>query len=164
MLGSSMLLQKLGSSGAGVQMFKRVSVPRQRQVSTAIFAQKLVVSTDKAPAALGPYSQAIKAGNMLYVSGQIGLVPETMEFEADDVEVQTEQVMKNMGSVLEASGCDYSKVIKTTILLEDINDFVKVNSIYGRFFPENPPARSTFAVKSLPKGAKVEIEAIALMD
>eukprot|EP01025_Chloroclados_australasicus_P026999 TRINITY_DN2679_c0_g1_i1.p2 TRINITY_DN2679_c0_g1~~TRINITY_DN2679_c0_g1_i1.p2 ORF type:complete len:160 (-),score=18.06 TRINITY_DN2679_c0_g1_i1:566-1045(-) len=145
-----------------LQVHRVVSSDRVRRLN--VVAAKQVVSTDKAPAALGPYSQAMKTGNMLFVSGQIGLVPETMEFESADVEVQTEQVMKNMGAVLEAGGADYSKVVKTMILLEDINHFAKVNAIYGKYFPENPPARSTFAVKSLPKGAKVEIEAIAQLD
>eukprot|EP00882_Tetradesmus_deserticola_P010390 GHRQ01010974.1.p1 GENE.GHRQ01010974.1~~GHRQ01010974.1.p1 ORF type:complete len:164 (+),score=52.69 GHRQ01010974.1:149-640(+) len=124
---------------------------------------KQVVSTEEAPAALGPYSQAIKAGNTLYVSGQIGIVPGTKDFASDGVEGQTEQVMKNMGAILKAAGADYASVVKTTILLADMADFATVNGIYGRFFPENPPARATFAVKTLPLNAKVEIECIATL-
>ncbi|WIA13559.1 hypothetical protein OEZ85_007126 [Tetradesmus obliquus] len=124
---------------------------------------KQVVSTEDAPAALGPYSQAIKAGNTLYVSGQIGIVPGTKDFASEGVEGQTEQVMKNMGAILKAAGADYSDVVKTTILLADMGDFATVNGIYGRFFPENPPARATFAVKTLPLNARVEIECIAAL-
>eukprot|EP01024_Parvocaulis_polyphysoides_P010797 TRINITY_DN13793_c0_g1_i3.p1 TRINITY_DN13793_c0_g1~~TRINITY_DN13793_c0_g1_i3.p1 ORF type:complete len:184 (-),score=29.67 TRINITY_DN13793_c0_g1_i3:396-890(-) len=164
MLGGKVLFQQLVCKSPKGFLTQRVAAPLQRKYSGVVMAQKQVISTEKAPAALGPYSQAIKTGNMLFVSGQIGLIPESMEFGSGEVEVQAEQVMKNMGAVLQEAGSDYSKVIKTTILLEDINDFVKVNEVYGKYFPENPPARSTFAVKSLPKGAKVEIEAIALID
>jgi reactive intermediate/imine deaminase len=121
------------------------------------------VSTDKAPGAVGPYSQAIKANGMLYISGQVALVPGTKEFSGDDVESQTEQVMKNLGAILTAAGSSYEKVVKTTILLVDMEDFGKVNTIYGKHFPVDPPARATFAVKGLPLGAKVEIEATALL-
>ncbi|KIZ05943.1 hypothetical protein MNEG_2016 [Monoraphidium neglectum] len=127
-------------------------------------AGKQVISTDGAPAALGPYSQAVRAGNTLYVSGQIGLVPGTKDFASEGVEGQTEQVMKNLGAILEAAGGSYKSVVKTTILLADMGDFATVNGIYGRFFPEEPPARATFAVKTLPLNAKVEIEAIALLE
>ncbi|GAX73984.1 hypothetical protein CEUSTIGMA_g1434.t1 [Chlamydomonas eustigma] len=146
---------------------------RARAISS-IIAMKQVISTEKAPAALGPYSQAIRAGNTLYVSGQIGLVPGTKDFASADVEGQTEQVMKNMGAILEAAGASYANVVnqmsgllvhvvKTTILLADIHDFPKVNAIYGKYFPEQPPARATFAVKDLPMAARVEIEATAVI-
>ncbi|MEW5313965.1 MAG: hypothetical protein WDW38_005495 [Sanguina aurantia] len=125
---------------------------------------KQVISTDKAPAALGPYSQAIKAGNTLYVSGQLGLVPGTKEFAAGGVEGQTEQALKNMGAILEAAGGSYSSVVKTTILLADMADFGKVNAVYATFFTELPPARATFAVKELPMQGLVEIEAIAVLE
>jgi 2-iminobutanoate/2-iminopropanoate deaminase len=108
-------------------------------------------------------SQAIKAGNTVYVSGQIGLVPGTKDFASPDVEGQTEQVMKNMGAVLAAAGASFSDVVKTTILLADMGDFAKVNAIYGKSFPENPPARATFAVKELPLSARVEIDAVAVL-
>jgi len=129
----------------------------------SVQAAKQVISTDKAPAALGPYSQAIKVGNTLYVSGQIGIVPGTKNFASEDVSGQTEQVMKNMGAILEAAGATYQSVVKTTILLADMGDFGTVNEIYGKYFPENPPARATFAVKTLPLNAKVEIECVAVL-
>ncbi|KAL8144202.1 hypothetical protein V2J09_017234, partial [Rumex salicifolius] len=124
---------------------------------------KEAVQTDKAPAALGPYSQAIKANNLLFVSGCLGLIPETGKFISDGVEEQTEQVLKNMGEILKASGVSYSSVVKTTIMLSDLNDFKKVNEIYAKYFPSTPPARSTYQVAALPLGAKVEIECIATL-
>ncbi|GFH09347.1 uncharacterized protein HaLaN_04465 [Haematococcus lacustris] len=126
-------------------------------------AGKEVLSTANAPAALGPYSQGIKAGNMLYVSGQVGLVPGTKEFASPDVEGQTEQALKNIGAILEAGGASYSHVVKTTILLADMADFAKVNAVYAKYFTEQPPARATYAVKDLPIAARVEIEAIAYL-
>lgn len=137
--------------------------PVQRKAVRAMASAKQVIATDKAPAALGPYSQAIKAGNTVYVSGQIGIVPGTKDFASPDVEGQTEQVLKNMGAILEAAGASYKHVVKTTILLADINDFAKVNAIYAKYFTEQPPARATFAVKDLPLGARVEIEATAVL-
>jgi reactive intermediate/imine deaminase len=126
-------------------------------------AGKEVVATDKSPAALGPYSQAIRAGNTLYVSGQIGLKAETMKFAGDTIEEQTEQVMANMGEILKEAGADFKDVVKTTILLADMADFKTVNEIYGKRFPENPPARATFAVKTLPLNALVEIDCTAYL-
>eukprot|EP00013_Stygamoeba_regulata_P019066 CAMPEP_0177660006 /NCGR_PEP_ID=MMETSP0447-20121125/17768_1 /TAXON_ID=0 /ORGANISM="Stygamoeba regulata, Strain BSH-02190019" /LENGTH=128 /DNA_ID=CAMNT_0019164959 /DNA_START=50 /DNA_END=436 /DNA_ORIENTATION=+ len=126
---------------------------------------RTVISTPSAPSAIGPYSQAIKAsGNMLFVSGQIPLDPVTMQMVGDDVDVQTDQVLRNLKAVLEAGGSSLERVVKTTILLRNMADFPKVNEIYGRYFPENPPARATFAVAGLPKDAKVEIECVALVD
>ncbi|KAG7031418.1 Reactive Intermediate Deaminase A, chloroplastic, partial [Cucurbita argyrosperma subsp. argyrosperma] len=122
---------------------------------------KEAVKTDKAPAALGPYSQAIKANNLLFVSGVLGLNPETGKFVSDDIEGQTEQVLKNMGEILKAGGAGYSSVVKTTIMLADLKDFKKVNEIYD--FPSPAPARSTYQVAALPLDAKVEIECIATL-
>ncbi|XP_015898337.2 reactive Intermediate Deaminase A, chloroplastic [Ziziphus jujuba] len=122
---------------------------------------KEAVKTDKAPAALGPYSQAIKANNFLYVSGVLGLIPETGKFVSDNVEDQTEQVLKNMGEILKAGGAGYSSVVKTTIMLADLKDFKKVNEIYAKYFPSPAPARSTYQVAALPLDAKIEIECIA---
>ncbi|KAF5478904.1 hypothetical protein F2P56_005425 [Juglans regia] len=122
---------------------------------------KEAVQTEKAPAALGPYSQAIKANNFLFVSGVLGLVPETGKFISDSVEDQTEQVLKNMGEILKAGGASYASVVKTTIMLADLNDFKKVNEIYAKYFPSPAPARSTYEVAALPLGAKIEIECIA---
>ncbi|XP_078436938.1 endoribonuclease L-PSP family protein [Wolffia australiana] len=124
---------------------------------------KEAVRTDKAPAALGPYSQAIKANNLLFVSGVLGLVPETGKFISDDVEQQTEQVLKNMGEILAASGASYESVVKTTIMLADLNDFKKVNEIYAKYFPSPAPARSTYQVAKLPLDARIEIECIAAL-
>ncbi|KAL8195557.1 hypothetical protein R6Q57_025960 [Mikania cordata] len=124
---------------------------------------KEAVVTDKAPAALGPYSQAIKANNTLFVSGVLGLVPETGKFVSDNVEEQTEQVLKNMGEILKASGASYSSVVKTTIMLADLKDFKKVNEIYAKYFPAPAPARSTYQVAALPLDARIEIECIAAL-
>ncbi|XP_028796762.1 reactive Intermediate Deaminase A, chloroplastic [Neltuma alba] len=124
---------------------------------------KEAVQTEKAPAALGPYSQAIKANNLLFVSGVLGLVPETGKFISDNVEDQTEQLLKNMGEILKAGGASYSSVVKTTIMLADLNDFKKVNEIYGKYFSSPAPARSTYQVAALPLGAKIEIECIAAL-
>lgn len=117
--------------------------------------------TNKAPAALGPYSQAIKANNLVFVSGVLGLVPETGKFVSDTIEDQTEQVLKNIGEILKASGADYSSVVKTTILLADLKDFKTVNEIYAKYFPSPAPARATYQVAALPLDARVEIECIA---
>jgi len=119
------------------------------------------ITTDKAPAAIGPYSQAIQAGGLLFCSGQIALDPATGEMLQGDVTAQTERVMTNIAAVLDAAGTDFNNVIKTTIFLVDMGDFASVNEVYGRRFASHKPARSTVAVKSLPRGALVEIEVIA---
>lgn len=125
--------------------------------------QKKVVQTDKAPKAIGPYSQAIRTEAMIYTAGQTGLEPATGELIAGGVEEQTRQVLNNIRSVLEAAGSSLEHVVKTTVFLKDMNDFAKMNSIYAEYFGENPPARSTIAVAALPKGGLVEIEAVALI-
>ncbi|KAG2492173.1 hypothetical protein HYH03_009422 [Edaphochlamys debaryana] len=140
-----------------------LAASRPSAVTVRAMASKQVISTDAAPAALGPYSQAIKSGNTVYVSGQIGIVPGTKNFASADVEGQTKQVLDNMGAILKAAGADYKDVVKTTILLADINDFAKVNAIYATYFTDKPPARATFAVKDLPLAARVEIDAIAVL-
>ncbi|MFP4620901.1 MAG: RidA family protein [Bacteroidales bacterium] len=122
---------------------------------------KKIIDTDKAPAAIGPYSQAVEIRDTLYISGQLPLRPGSMEMP-ETIEEQTEQVMKNIGAILNDAGYDYSNVIKSTIYLSDINDFQTVNGIYGSYYPHDPPARSAFQVPNLPKGAKVEIETIAV--
>lgn len=121
------------------------------------------IYTETAPAAIGPYSQAVKANGVVYTSGQIAIVPATGNIEATDIQGQTEQVMKNLQEVLKASGTDFSKVVKTTCFLADIADFAKFNEIYGKYITEKP-ARSCVAVKDLPKGALVEVEVIAVVD
>lgn len=122
-----------------------------------------VIQTDKAPKAIGPYSQAITTDTMVYTAGQVGIDPTTGELISSNLEEQTRQVLKNVRSVLEAAGSSLPNVVKTTVFLQDMNDFAKMNTIYAEFFRENPPARSTIAVAGLPKGALVEIEAIALL-
>ena len=124
--------------------------------------KKEIVSTKDAPAAIGPYSQAIKAAGLVFISGQIPLDPASGEITGDSIEAQTERVIKNLEAVLNAAGSDLDKVIKTTIYLTDLSDFAVVNEIYGSYFNDAPPARATVEVSGLPKGVKVEIDAIAL--
>ncbi|RWR93393.1 reactive Intermediate Deaminase A, chloroplastic [Cinnamomum micranthum f. kanehirae] len=131
--------------------------------SAPAVGEKEAIQTEKAPAALGPYSQAIKANNLLFVSGVLGLVPETGKFVSDSVEEQTDQVLKNMGEILKASGLGYASVVKTTIMLADLKDFKKVNEIYAKYFQAPAPARSTYQVAALPLDAKIEIECIAAL-
>ncbi|XP_019194337.1 PREDICTED: reactive Intermediate Deaminase A, chloroplastic-like isoform X3 [Ipomoea nil] len=142
---------------------RRSSKPFASLSASTDTSVKEAVETDKAPAALGPYSQAIKANNLLFVSGMLGLDPETGEFVSDDVEDQTEQVLKNIGEILKAGGANYSSVVKTTILLADLKDFNKVNAIYAKYFSPPEPARATFQVAALPKDAKIKIECIAAL-
>ena len=118
------------------------------------------IATDGAPAALGPYSQGIQAGELVFCSGQLGLDPRTGEL-ADGVAAQAERALRNIGAVLEAAGCGYADVVKTTVFLTDMADFAALNAVYAEFFGDTPPARSTFAVAGLPKGGLLEIEAIA---
>lgn len=121
---------------------------------------KTVINAKKAPAAVGPYVHAVKAGNLVFTSGQIGLIPETGVL-AEGIVAQTEQVLKNLGDVLEEAGLSYEDVIKTTVFLDDINDFATVNEIYAKYFIGDAPARSCVEVAALPKGALIEIEVIA---
>ena len=123
---------------------------------------KEIVSTDKAPGAIGPYSQAIKAGGMVFCSGQIPIDPATGEFVSNVVSEQTEQVLKNLTEVLKAAGTGLDNVVKTTVFLADMNDFVEMNEVYGRYFSDNKPARATVQAARLPRDAKVEIDCIAL--
>lgn len=118
------------------------------------------ISTEKAPAAIGPYSQGIITGNLLFASGQIAINPENGEIEGSDIVTQTEQVMKNIGALLTAAGTDYTKVVKTTCFLADMGDFTTFNEIYAKYFTEKP-ARSCVAVKTLPKNVLCEVEVIA---
>ena len=120
-----------------------------------------IISTDKAPGAIGPYSQAIKTGGMVFCSGQIPIDPATGEFVSNDVVEQTEQVLKNLTAVLEAAGTNLGNVVKTTVFLADMGDFAAMNEVYGRYFDENKPARATVQAARLPKDARVEIECIA---
>ena len=122
-----------------------------------------IVSTDKAPGAIGPYSQAIKTGGMIYCSGQIPIDPLTGEFVSNEIAEQTEQVLKNLSAVLEAGGTSLSNVVKTTVFLADMSDFAVMNEVYGKYFNENKPARATVQAARLPRDAKVEIECIAVV-
>jgi 2-iminobutanoate/2-iminopropanoate deaminase len=122
---------------------------------------KKIINTDKAPDAIGPYSQAVIHDDIIYCSGQIGIDPETGDFAGGDVESQAKQVMKNLKAVLEEGKSGFDNVIKCSIFLADMNDFSVVNEIYGSCFPENPPARETVAVKTLPKNCKVEVGCMA---
>ncbi|MEW6712357.1 MAG: RidA family protein [Candidatus Riflebacteria bacterium] len=125
---------------------------------------KKVVSTKQAPAAIGPYSQAIKVNGLVFTSGQVPIVPDSGKIEATDIEGQAEQVMKNLEAVLAAAGSDFSKVVKATIFLKDLGHFAKVNEIYGSRFKSEPPARSCIQVAKLPLDCLVEIEMVAIAD
>ncbi|MGI8639771.1 MAG: RidA family protein [Pyrinomonadaceae bacterium] len=125
---------------------------------------KEIITTENAPGAIGPYSQAIKVENMVFCSGQIPIDPQTGEFVSDDVAEQTRQVLKNLSAVLEAAGANLNNVVKTTVFLADMNDFAAMNGIYAEFFSENKPARATVQAARLPKDARVEIDCIALVE
>jgi 2-iminobutanoate/2-iminopropanoate deaminase len=122
---------------------------------------KKIISTSDAPQAIGPYSQGVRTGSIIYYSGQIPLDPKSGQIVSGDIAAQARRVMENIGGLLRAEGLDYDSIIKTTIFLADINDFQKVNEIYGSYFKQAPPARSTIQAGALPKGARLEIEVIA---
>ena len=124
---------------------------------------KQVIHTDSAPAAIGPYSQAVQAGNTVYVSGQLPIDPATGAFAGEDIRAQTRQSLTNIRSILEAVGADMSKVVKTTVLLKNIADFAAMNEVYAEFFAAPYPARAAFQVAALPKDALVEIECVAVI-
>ena len=121
-----------------------------------------VIHTDNAPAAIGPYSQAIKAGNLLFISGQVPFVPATGEIVEGDVKAQTAQSLKNLQAILKEAGADFSNVVKTTVFIKDMNEFAQVNEVYAEYFGENKPARACVEVARLPRDIKVEIELIAV--
>lgn len=125
---------------------------------------KKIIATDKAPQAIGPYSQAVEANGTLYISGQVPLVPETMKVVDGGIGEQTLQVMKNIGAILQAAGYSYSDVVKSTCFLSDMSNFKAMNEVYGKFYSENPPARAAFAVKELPLGVMIEIETVAVKE
>ena len=129
----------------------------------AIAALKEIIQTEHAPQAIGPYSQAVKANGLIFASGQIPIDPQTGQFVAGGIAEQTEQVLKNLEAVLEAAGSGLVNVVKTTVFLIDMQEFTAMNEVYGRFFKEQPPARATVAAARLPRDARVEIEAIALV-
>jgi 2-iminobutanoate/2-iminopropanoate deaminase len=123
---------------------------------------KRIIATADAPAAIGPYSQAVKADNTLYISGQIPLDPETGNITGSDITEQTRQVMQNIMTILKAAGYEPGHVVKSTCLLADINDFQKMNEVYAEYYLQDPPARAVYEVSNLPKGVKIEIETIAV--
>lgn len=125
---------------------------------------KMIISTAKAPAALGPYSQAVKVGNLLYTSGQLAINAETGEFINDDIQKATAQSLDNVKAILEEAGTSLDKVVKTLVFLKDMNDFAAMNEIYAKYFHSNPPARSCVQAGKLPKDALVEIEVIAIVE
>jgi len=124
-------------------------------------AQRTRISTSDAPAAIGPYSQAIAAGDLIFCSGQVALDPASGELAPDDVRVQTRRALENLSAVLSAGGATLGDVVKTTVFLVSMGDFAEMNEVYAEFFASEPPARSTIAVAALPRGARVEVEAIA---
>ncbi len=123
---------------------------------------KEIIATERAPQAIGPYSQAVRAGNMVFASGQIPIDPSTREFVPGGIAEQTEQVLKNLKAVFEAAGVGLDQIVKTTVFLADMNDFTAMNEVYGKYFGQSPPARATVQAARLPRDAKVEIEAIAV--
>ncbi|NPA92522.1 MAG: RidA family protein [Chloroflexi bacterium] len=125
---------------------------------------KQIISTDKAPKAIGPYSAAVKVGAFVYTAGQIGIDPATGEVVSGGIEAETRQALTNLKHVLEAAGASLNDVVKTTVFLRDINDFARMNAVYAEFFTEQPPARSAIQAAALPKGVAVEIEAVAILE
>lgn len=125
---------------------------------------KKIINTTKAPAALGPYSQAIQAGNTIYVSGQIPFIPETMTLVSEDVQEQTKQALENVKAILEEAGASLNDVVKASVFVKDMNDFNAINEIYSTYFVENKPARALVEVARLPKDVKIEIEVIAVIN
>ncbi|MBI4769547.1 MAG: RidA family protein [Chloroflexi bacterium] len=121
-----------------------------------------IIIADKAPAAIGPYSVGVRTGDLVFTAGQVGLDRGTDELVPGGIEAQTRQVMFNLQNVLQAAGSDLRRVVKTTVFLQNMGDFAAFNKVYGEYFPDDPPARSTVAVAALPKGALVEIEAVAI--
>jgi len=125
------------------------------------YIMKKIINTEKAPKAIGPYSQAVKIGDLLFISGQVPLNPETMKIESQNIEEQTIQVFKNIEAILKSENLEFENIVKMTVLLKDINDFSKVNTIYAKYFEKDYPARAAYEVANLPLNAKIEIESIA---
>jgi 2-iminobutanoate/2-iminopropanoate deaminase len=126
--------------------------------------KRIVITSEKAPKAIGPYSVAIRSGDLIFASGQLGLDPATGSLVPGGIEAETRQALTNLKHVLEASGSGLERVVKTTVFLKDMADFPKMNQVYGEFFANNPPARSTIQAAALPKGGNIEIELIAILD
>jgi len=126
--------------------------------------EKQIITTDKAPRAIGPYSAAVRVGHFVYTAGQIGIDPSTGEVVPGGIEAETRQALTNLKHILEAAGASLATVVKTTVFLRDINDFARMNAVYAEFFTEKPPARSAVQAAALPKGVAVEIEAVAFVE
>lgn len=124
--------------------------------------ERQIIRTPNAPAAVGPYSQAVRVGDWIFTAGQLGLIPGTKEFAGADIESQTRRALENIRAILEAAGSCLRHVVKTTVFLQDMAEFSRMNGVYAEFFPEDPPARSTVQVAALPMGARVEIEVVAV--
>jgi len=136
---------------------------RKTLVEELFMEKQIVVPAEGGPKAIGPYSLGVKAGQLLFVSGQLGLDPATGAMVAGGVEAETRQALKNLQAILETGGCTLQQVVKTTVFLRDMNDFSRMNAVYAEFFKENPPARSTVQVAALPRSGAVEIELVALL-
>ncbi len=132
------------------------------QITKTLINMKKIISTDKAPKAIGPYSQAIEANGILFISGQVPIDPSTAKLVEGGIKEQTEQVMKNIGAILEAAGLSYANVVKSTCLLNDMDNFAAMNEVYGRYYTSDMPARAAYGVVRLPLGALIEIETIAV--
>ena len=130
----------------------------------SLLTVKQIIATERAPRAIGPYSQAVRAGNLVFASGQIPIDPATGEFVAGGIAEQTDQVLRNLTSVFAAAGVELNQIVKTTVFLADMEDFAAMNEVYGRFFGAQPPARATVQAARLPRDARVEIEAIAVSE
>src|SRR6202171_2481124 len=158
-------LRRVPLAEPGARLAGPVRISPRQQARGALRAREMIarqiVQTDKAPKAIGPYSQAVVSGDLVFTSGQIALDPTTQQLSTGDIRAQTERVMENLAAVLATAGSSFDKVLKATIFVVDLNDFAIVNEIYGKRFPQSPPARSTVQVAALPKGARVEIELIA---
>jgi 2-iminobutanoate/2-iminopropanoate deaminase len=158
------LSQNKTASPAAATRATRKRAPAAVKTPAPQRPRRVVVKTERAPQAIGPYSQAIiAAGELVYASGQIGFDPKTGEMVRGGIEEQTEQTLRNLAAVLEAAGSDMSHVLKTTVFLADMNDFAAMNEVYRRHFKDSPPARSTVQVARLPRDARIEIEAVALV-
>merc|ERR1711988_542269 len=151
----------MGTLIGHLQLVSSKSYLKRRTKMSAV--RRIIVNTANAPSAIGPYNQAVMVDKTLYISGQIGFDPKSMEIVSGGGEKEANQALVNMGAILKSVGCDYKNVVKTTVLLSDIKDFVPVNEIYKKFFTSHEPARAAYQAAALPKGAKVEIEAIAIV-
>eukprot|EP00091_Calanus_sinicus_P024668 TRINITY_DN8988_c0_g1_i1.p1 TRINITY_DN8988_c0_g1~~TRINITY_DN8988_c0_g1_i1.p1 ORF type:complete len:164 (-),score=57.80 TRINITY_DN8988_c0_g1_i1:133-624(-) len=132
-------------------------------ISMSASLRRVIISTKKAPDAIGPYNQAVQVNSTLYISGQIGFNPSTMEIVSGGVVAEAQQALTNMGHILNAANCNFNNVVKTTVLLADMNDFAAVNDVYTKFFTANYPARAAYQAAALPRGARIEIEAVAVV-